>query len=569
MGHPPSTGAPGAARSGDLLAGRYRLDHPLATGGMARVWEARDEVLDRPVAVKVLLEHLVEDDSFVSRFRAEALAAARLTHPSVVSVYDTCSAPGVEAIVMELIDGETLRQKLDQGPLDEPEAARIGARIAEALVIAHQAGIVHRDIKPANVLLATSGRVVVTDFGIAKAAQGADLTTGGQMLGTAKYLAPEQVEGLPVDGRADVYALGVVLYEAVCGRVPFAADTEAGTALARLHNDPPPPRSLRPDLDPDLARIIERTLARDRDHRWPDAASLGRSLSAIAAGRALPPDPPGPAPAPRLAKAPAPEPSTRSWRGPEDDAPRPGPTDAPRTGPGPADDASRSWRAPETAHRPAAAPRPAPPPPPPRTQHRPAPAPAPHRPARPPRRLGPTVALVAVLAASVLIIAALGWQLLGPGDTETLTPTAATAFDPFGPGDGERNDLQGLAIDGDATTAWRTETYTSNPVIQDAVNKPGVGLVLEIGDTRRLERLRITSPTEGWTAAAYVLDAVPEGRDTSVIDDADPVSEQSGIGGDVDLSLGGDEGSVVILWITRTGDDGFVEIAEATVEVAA
>ncbi|HEX7132140.1 MAG TPA: serine/threonine-protein kinase [Iamia sp.] len=559
---PPSTGAPGAARSGTLLAGRYRLDHPLATGGMARVWEARDEVLGRPVAVKVLLEHLVDDASFVSRFRAEALAAARLTHPSVVSVYDTCSAPGLEAIVMELVDGETLRQRLDGGRLDEDEAARIGSRIAEALAVAHRAGIVHRDIKPANVLLSTTGRVVVTDFGIAKAAEGADLTTGGQMLGTAKYLAPEQVEGLRVDGRADVYALGVVLYEAVCGRVPFAADTEAATALARIHADPPAPRSLRPDLDPDLTRVIERCLARAPADRWPDAASLGRTLAAIASGRALPPGPPGPPPPPTLSKPPAdaPEPGTRSWRGPDDDA-------------------SRSWRAPEPPRpgpppprspSPPPRPLPSPPPPPPPSapaprQHPPPPAPAPVPAGRPKRRLGPTLALVAVLAVSLLIIAALGWQLLDPGATETITPTNAIAFDPY-VGDGENDPLSPAAIDGDEATAWPTSTYRGSPVIQESVAKPGVGLVLELGERRQLETLRIASPTLGWTAEVYVLDDVP----TAPIDgEGEPVDEASGIEGDAELSLGGQEGSVVVLWITRTGDEGRVEVSEATVEVAA
>jgi hypothetical protein len=190
--------------------------------------------------------------------------------------------------------------------------------------------------------------------------------------------------------------------------------------------------------------------------------------------------------------------------------------------------------------------------------------------ARPTRRRGPKLALVVVLGVSLLIIAVLGWQLLAPGETETttLTPTAAIAFDPFFT-DGERNDLQDLAIDGDASTAWRTETYRSSPVIQEVANKPGVGLILDLGGARRLESLRITSPTTGWTAQVYVLDAVPEAQDTSVIDDAEPVTEQEDIAGDADLSLGGREGAVVILWITRTGDAGIAEVAEATVEVAA
>jgi serine/threonine-protein kinase len=546
---------------------------------MARVWQAHDEVLGRPVAVKILLEHLVEDQSFIRRFRDEARAAARLTHPSVVSVYDTCSAPGLEAIVMELIEGETLRQRLDAGRLDEAEAAAIGAKIADGLAVAHRAGIVHRDIKPANVLLAETGRVVVTDFGIAKAAEGADLTTGGQMLGTAKYLAPEQVEGLKVDGRADVYALGVVLYEAVCGRVPFVADTEAATALARLHGDPPPPRSLRPDLDPDLTRIIERTLARDPAQRWPDAASLARSLGAIAAGRAVPPDPPAPPPAPTPVLGPPDEPGTRSWRGPEDDvaARRTAP---PTAAPAPTDDASRSWRAPDpgAAPRPAPAFRPSPPPPtvppsfrppaPAARPSRPAPVPQPRPPQvadRPRRRLGPTIALVAVLGASVLIIAAIGWQLLGPGSTETITPTAATAFDPY-VGDGENNDLSPAAIDGDPDTAWRTSTYQNSPVIQEAVGKSGVGLILEVGEARTLQTLRVSSPTQGWTAAAFVLDDVPTGP---VDGEEEPVAEASEIDGDAELSLGGTKGSVVVLWITRTGDEGRVDISEVRIEAAA
>jgi serine/threonine-protein kinase len=549
---------------------------------MARVWEARDEVLGRPVAVKILLEHLVEDASFVTRFRAEALAAARLTHPSVVSVYDTCSAPGLEAIVMELVDGETLRQRLDGGRLDEPEAARIGARIAEALAVAHRAGIVHRDIKPANVLLSTTGRVVVTDFGIAKAAEGADLTTGGQMLGTAKYLAPEQVEGLKVDGRADVYALGVVLYEAVCGRVPFAADTEAATALARLYGDPPAPRSLRPDLDPDLTRIIERTLARDRDDRWPDAVSLGRSLAAIAAGRSVPADPPGaPAPPPPVLAKPPPDPpesGTRSWRTPGDDpSPAPSGPDASRSWSAP-DDASRSWRAPELPRPGPPPPRATPPPPrpsPPPPQYPPppprhaAPPPGPQYPPPPPaspprakRRLGPRLALVAVLATSLLIIAALGWQLLGSGATEMITPANAIAFDPY-IGDGEHDDETPLALDGDEATRWITETYGND---DGSLGKPGVGLILDLGERRKVERLEITSPTQGWTAQAYVLDDVPSAAIDGV---EEAVGEVSGIEGNADISLGGREGSVVVLWITRVGGEGTVEIAEARVEAGA
>ena len=219
--------------TGRIIGGRYRLDRLIATGGMAQVWEATDETLARKVAVKLLHPHLAADESFVERFRREAVAAARLSHAAIVSIYDTCSDGDVEAIVMELVHGSTLRDYLNEhGPLEPGQAVAILAEVADALDTAHRGGVVHRDIKPANILLSTDGRVLVADFGIAKA--GTDLTATNTTLGTAKYLAPEQVEGGAVDARTDVYALGVVLYEALCGRAPFVADTEAATALARL-----------------------------------------------------------------------------------------------------------------------------------------------------------------------------------------------------------------------------------------------------------------------------------------------------------------------------------------------
>ncbi|MET0159030.1 MAG: protein kinase, partial [Acidimicrobiales bacterium] len=222
-------------RNGTLLAGRYRFERRIAVGGMAEVWEAVDQVLDRPVAIKVLHPHLAGDQNFVDRFRREAIAAARLTHPSIVAIYDTHSSDGDEAIVMELVRGISLRKHLDDhGPLPAGEAVDIGARVAEALESAHRAGLVHRDIKPANILLCDDKRVMVADFGIAKLTD-ADHTSEGTVLGTAKYLAPEQVSGTAVDARTDLYSLGIVLYEMVCGRVPFSGDTDTATVLARLH----------------------------------------------------------------------------------------------------------------------------------------------------------------------------------------------------------------------------------------------------------------------------------------------------------------------------------------------
>ncbi len=241
----PRTGA------GRVLAGRYRLDRHLASGGMAEVWEATDEVLGRPVAVKILHGHLADDPGLRARFHHEAVAAARLVHPSIVAIYDTCEESGVEAIVMELVRGRTLRQFMDERVrLDPVEVVHIGAEVASALGCAHRSGIVHRDVKPANILLSDDGRVLVTDFGIAKVLDGPDVTSTSQMLGTVKYLSPEQVEGAAIDVRTDVYALGAVLYEAVCGEAPFRADNQAALALARLQRDPRPPHDVVAGVPP-------------------------------------------------------------------------------------------------------------------------------------------------------------------------------------------------------------------------------------------------------------------------------------------------------------------------------
>ncbi len=232
-----------------LLGDRYELVAPIAAGGMVQVWSANDLVLNRKVAAKIVPPHLATDEAFVARFRREAVAAARLTHRSIVAVFDTISEPPLEAIVMELIDGRTLRTVLDEvGALPARDVIQLGVQISAALEVAHHAGIVHRDIKPANIMVGNDRRIMVTDFGIAKAGTDADLTTTGTLLGTAKYLSPEQVTGAPVDPRSDLYSLGILLFEALTGRVPFKANTDAATALARLHQDPPLARQMRPNV---------------------------------------------------------------------------------------------------------------------------------------------------------------------------------------------------------------------------------------------------------------------------------------------------------------------------------
>src|SRR5919197_4636028 len=229
------------------LAGRYVLEDRIATGGMATVWRARDEVLARPVAVKCLRQDLTTVPHLAERFHREAVAAARLTHPNIINVFDTGVEDGVSFIVMEYFPGDTLGELIQQGGAMEPRrAVALILPVLAALGFAHHEGVVHRDVKPGNVLVSSDARVKVTDFGIAKAVlTAADLTTTGQLLGTVRYLSPEQVQGSEIDARADIYATGLVLYEMVTGRPAFQAESDVATAMMRLTRDPLPPRAIR------------------------------------------------------------------------------------------------------------------------------------------------------------------------------------------------------------------------------------------------------------------------------------------------------------------------------------
>jgi eukaryotic-like serine/threonine-protein kinase len=274
-----------------MLGGRYRLVRPIARGGMADVWEGHDEVLSRPVAVKLLQAHLAEDGVFLERFRREAVTAARLAHPGVVSTYDTGVDLGTAYIVMELVRGFTLRQLLNEnGSLQPGLSVAIARQIADVLSYAHQVGLVHRDIKPANVLLTDdeSGglRVKVTDFGIAKAGSGVggDLTRTGIVLGTPKYLSPEQIRGDEPEARADLYSLGVVLFEMLMGTPPFVGNNDMAIALAHL-NDPPPLVSSRVrDVPPALDRLVADLLVKDPQQRVPSASVLRQRLDGLNLG---------------------------------------------------------------------------------------------------------------------------------------------------------------------------------------------------------------------------------------------------------------------------------------------
>ncbi|WP_344017914.1 protein kinase domain-containing protein, partial [Microlunatus capsulatus] len=282
-----------------VVGDRYELGEPLGRGGMATVHRARDRRLDRQVAVKQLSLHLAADTTAQARFRREAQASASLNHPAIASVFDTGEgtdpATGVALpyIVMELVEGSTLRDVLAAGPLAPDRALTVVRSVLDALAHSHAAGLVHRDIKPANVMITTGGAVKVMDFGIARAVDesATSLTGTASVIGTAQYLSPEQALGRPVDLRSDLYSVGCLLFELVTGRPPFVAETSLAIAYQHVREDPVPPSSLEPSLDPALDAVVLRALAKDPDERYPSAAAMREDVDRLLAGAPVAPPP--------------------------------------------------------------------------------------------------------------------------------------------------------------------------------------------------------------------------------------------------------------------------------------
>ncbi|MBW3664761.1 MAG: Stk1 family PASTA domain-containing Ser/Thr kinase [Actinobacteria bacterium] len=272
-------------RIGQVLAGRYRLEDLIGRGGMAEVREAQDEVLDRAVAVKMLLPRFAQDEGFIERFRREAQASASLSHPNIVAVYDTGEQDGLPFIVMELVRGRSLAEVITAGGLTERRALEVTAEVCRALSYAHSRGLVHRDIKPGNILLGEDGQVKVTDFGIARAVNAETVTQTAAVLGTAAYLSPEQAQGHPVDGRSDVYSLGVVLYEMLGGRAPFAGDTAVSVAYMHVQEMPTALRDLDPSISTAAEAIVFRAMSKNAANRYQTPEDMAADIELALGGQ--------------------------------------------------------------------------------------------------------------------------------------------------------------------------------------------------------------------------------------------------------------------------------------------
>lgn len=490
----------------DTIAGRYVLESHISKGGMATVWQARDDVLARPVAIKILHPHLSQDQAFLQRFRREALAAARLTHPNIVSIYDTGTEetsgdePALQYIVMEHCGRGTLEDLLHkEGPLSPERVATVGRSICDALAYAHRHGIVHRDVKPGNVLIANDGTLKVADFGIAKAAFATnDITTTGSILGTVTYLSPEQGRGEEPDQRSDLYGLGVVLYELAVGRPPFVGDTQIATAMMHVNDPPPSLRSIRAGVPRALETVVMQALAKDPDERFRSAEDMSRALEAVVGRR-----------------------GTTAAFGVE---------------------TARPERAP--------------------------------RPAAPPRPSGDTgwivrvVLAIAAVVAAALFLANLADEPGGsPADrggsagseedgAAPLEIESVTDFDPHG-GDGEHPDEAPLAADGDTSTAWTTQSYSASLELLD---KPGVGLVFDLGDAGAVEEVTITG-SPGMDIEVLYADEV--GGDETEFERA---AEASSTGNESVMDTGGAEGRYWLVWITALSQEGGGQASISEVE---
>jgi predicted Ser/Thr protein kinase len=431
----------------EVIAERYELEGLVGSGGMSSVYKARDRLLERRVALKILHPHHASDADFVERFRREARSVAQLSHPNIVTVIDRGDDDGRQFIVFEYVEGENLKEVVTrEGPLPLRRALELALQVGDGLAFAHSNGLVHRDVKPQNVLMNGDDQAKVTDFGIARSIDvDVSVTQTGTVLGTSAYIAPEQASGGEITPQTDVYSLGVVLYELLAGEVPFPGESFVAVAMKHINDPPPNLLERRPETPPRLAAAVERALAKEPRQRFASMDEFVAELSACLAELE-----------------------------PEADA------DATMVVPA----------APAASSRPARASRP------PRGVRVPA-----RRPAHSPWPfLVPLMVVAAALGAAGLYFAVtrtnvgnLGGGLSPPAQSVRPVHLAGVgAWDPQG-GDGEHDSSAPSATDGNSATYWGTEHYRS-------FDKPGVGVVLEAPSARALKSLTVTTDTPGFTA---------------------------------------------------------------------
>jgi serine/threonine-protein kinase len=424
----------------DVIADRYEIEELVGTGGMSSVYRARDRLLERHVALKVLHPHHASDDDFVERFRREARSVAQLSHPNIVTVIDRGDDDGRQFIVFEYVDGENLKEiVVREGALPVRRALELALQVGRGLAFAHAQGLVHRDVKPQNVLMNGDDQAKVTDFGIARSIDvEGGVTQTGTVLGTSSYIAPEQAGGGDITPQTDVYSFGVVLYELLTGEVPFPGDSFVAVAMKHINEPPPDVRASRPDVPPRLAAAVSRALAKEPSERFASMDELVAELSACLAELDSEVDPDA-----TMIVAP----------------PRP----------------ARQARPPRGVRVPA-------------------------RPSRSPWPFLVPLILVAAALGAVGLYFALGRD---KGKFESSTPPAnatthpvklagTSAWDPAGDGE-EHNAAAVNATDGESATYWGTEHYQS-------FSKDGVGVVLQAPSARRLRSVTVTTDTPGFTA---------------------------------------------------------------------
>ncbi len=549
------------------LDNRYELRERVGSGGMAEVWEGFDHNLNRRIAIKMMHAHLAADQSILGRFRSEAQAAARLNHPAIVAIYDTVTTENNEAIIMEFVQGEDLRSILNDRPtLAAADAVEVSLQLAGALGHAHQNGIIHRDVKPANILVRPDRRVKLSDFGIAKAL---DETTGhtetGALMGTVKYLAPEQIEGHLVDGRTDLYGLATVLYEMLCGQVPFSATDLVG-AMQRLRKDPPSARTLRPDIPLALDAFLQRALARNPDDRYTDANEWTAALRESTVGTRVvdrgDPTIIDKRPIPTAAASHPSVSETAQQSIPQAAARRPvaQPQAAVPAAPPPKSAQARSKPDPETAKHMK------------RSKSR-------------IRWLGPLIAFILMVAAVATV-----WflvtdagdefmeQLTGgfrseqvdgaDGDTTTNADSSdsgqgvtsdsiittefnadglrATSFDPQGNDGVEHEEAVSRPFDGDVDTFWLTSRYGDRNFGQ---LKEGVGLIVEFAEPRSMEDLEIDASRVDWAFTLYAADTAQP----TLAGWGEPINSFSNLGQNEVLDVDDRDVGSLLFWVTDLG----------------